>query len=821
MTRSQPIPEAGPSTPCSARPAICSQRSRIAQAVSMAILAGTAAGPISAQQLEEVVVTATKRSESVLDVPISMTAMTGNEIRQVNLNDVKDLIAFTPGISGNSKDSFLDFVSVRGIRTIDFGNGGDPSISLYKNGLYQGRNGAAVSGLFDVERSEVLRGPQGFLFGRNSISGAINVITAKASVESTEGYIEADVGERGVFVLEGAVNLPISDNFAVRIAGLHTEEDGYVENLGGGPDLIAHDNDSLRISARWESDKFTADLILEYDDRNQTGTIYRATGAGDAFLINQTRINDDEVIPLPSNGRNVNNDRSLEPIDQGEIFAISLLLDYDLGWATLSSLTGYKDHTYLYTEDTDGVPTITFNYGQDQEGDYLEQELRLTSSSEGPLDWYAGASLYREDIDTTFLGQQAEDVYCLGYFYDTCSDLFDYYNYLGGDYIDTLEYYFGSTEWAPSTTGLINDRNRIQGKFQGYSAYVDLKYAFSDAFDVSAGVRYTYDEKEFSQQVLPDSGGSLLNYKVQTGFSTPEGPLSDKQDWSETTYRLVGNWRPNDDALFFASVSTGYKSGGFGSFNIEGPGADCGVFGLCVGIPGVDRPGDFGPETVTSYELGYKGTIMDGRTQLSLTGFFYQYEDLQAIFTDGPRQIVDNVGEIDGWGTEVEIYTALTDNLTLRLGGSWFDSEATGVQTYCGAGEVLDEERGADACEGNSIPWAPQFTAFAVLNANFPVGNNGGEAFGTLAWSWEDDYRGDWPDESLTFQKIQALNQTDLILGYRQDNWMVSGYVENVFDGIWYDYNYADDVSPTNILPQHTAGPSRPRTLGVRASYSF
>ena len=810
-------------TPGSPIPA--GKRRFITQAVSLALVTGMSTGFVRAQQLEEVIVTATKRAESVMDVPISITAMSGNEIRRVNLNDVKDLISFTPGISGNSKDSFLDFVSVRGIRTIDFGNGGDPSVSLFKNGLYQGRNGSAVSNLYDVDRSEVLRGPQGFLFGRNSVSGAINVITTKASVEGMEGFAEVDVGERGVFAFEGAVNVPINDNLAFRIAGFHSEEDGYVKNLAGGPDLIFHDNQSLRLSTRYETERVTADLILEYDDRDQFGTVYRATGQGDAFNVVQTRINGGVPIVTSRDGRTVNNDNSLQPNDEAEIFSVALLLDVDLGWATLTSMTGYKDHDYSYVEDFDGLPTITFNYGQDQTGDYFEQELRLASNSEGPLDWYTGASFYKEDIDTVFLGQQAEDVYCLGYWFNTCSDLFDYYNGLDSYYGQTfycdyyLDYYFGSCDWTPSPDGIVNDRNRIIGKYQGYSAYVDLKYAVSESFDVGVGVRYSYDEKEFSQEVLADPGGSLLRSKVQTGFTTPEGALADKQDWNEVTWRAVANWRPVPDTLLFASVATGYKPGGFGSFNIEGPGSEGCPFGLCVGLPGRDRPGDFGPETVTSFEVGYKGRLMEGRTQLAVTGFFYQYEDLQAIFGDGPRTIVDNVGEVDGWGLEAELNQAIGDYVTVKLGASWFDSEATDVQAFCGAGEVLTGS--VDACEGNSIPWAPEYTAFAIINANVPVGNSGGEAFATLAWSWEDDYRGDWPDRNVIYQRIKALNQTDMIVGYRQEQWEVSAYVENVFDTIWYDGAYSDDPAPGIIFVQHTFGPSRPRTAGVRLSYYF
>ncbi|MEM7432154.1 MAG: TonB-dependent receptor [Pseudomonadota bacterium] len=804
-----------------------SSKTALAQAVSVALIAGIAPAPLLAQddgKLEEIVVTATKRAESVMDVPLAITAISGDFIRAVNLNDVKDLIYFTPGITGNSKDSFLDFVSVRGIRTIDFGNGGDPSVSLYKNGLYQGRNGSAVSSLYDIERSEVLRGPQGFLFGRNSVSGAINVITAKADLEESGGYAEVDIGERGVFVVEGAVNIPTSETFAIRLSGYHSEEDGYVRNLQGGPDLIGHDKDAMRFSARYQTDKTTVDAFVEYEESDQQGTVYRATGEGfqqDAH----TRINGGVPIAVPGNGRTVNVDNSEGSVDNSEILHAGIQIDYDMGFATFTSLTGFKDHDYLYIEDYDASPLVIFNYGQDQTGDYLEQEFRLTSSSDGPLSWYAGLSYYEEDIDTVFTGQQAEDAYCLGYFYNTCQDLFDYYNYLDTyngntyycDYI--LSYYFQDCTFTPSADGLINDSNQIKGRYKGYSAYVDLSYQVSDTFDFSVGVRYSYDEKFFSQEVLSDPGASQLAYKVQTGFSTPGGALTDKQDWNDTTYRLVGNWRPNDSTLIFGSVTTGYKPGGFGSFNIESRvGPNCELpFGLCVGLPATDRPGDFGPETVTSYEVGYKGTVADGRTQVGINAFIYEYEDLQAIFGEGPRTIVDNVGKVDGRGIEFEAITALTDNVELHVGGSWFDSEARNVQAFCGEGEILTGD--PDACEGNSIPWAPEYTAFAVLSATFPRGD--GEFFGNLAWSWEDDYRGDWPNPNVAFQRLEALNQTDLVVGYQAENWTLSGYVENVFDEIWYDGNYADTADPISIYVQHAFGPSRPRTAGMRFVYEF
>ena len=147
--------------------------SPLAHGIAMVIASGLAAQASAENRvLEEVVVTATKRSESVQDVPLAITALTGDFVRDVNLNDVKDLVSFTPGVSGNSQDSFIDAISVRGVRTQDFGVGGDPSAAFFKNDLYEGRNGSAVTSLFDMERAEILRGPQGFLFGRNSIGGA-------------------------------------------------------------------------------------------------------------------------------------------------------------------------------------------------------------------------------------------------------------------------------------------------------------------------------------------------------------------------------------------------------------------------------------------------------------------------------------------------------------------------------------------------------------------------------------------------------------------------------------------------------------------------
>jgi iron complex outermembrane receptor protein len=799
-------------------------RSRLAQAVSLAVMASTSA-PVLSQQLEEVIVTATKRAESVLDVSVAMTAMTGAETRLLNLNDMKDLVSFTPGFTGNSKDSFLDTVSIRGIRTNLFGNGAEPSIGMYINGTYQGRTGAGVSSLFDVERTEVLRGPQGFLFARGAVSGAVDVITAKASTEGVEGFIEGDFGERGVFVAEGAVNLPINDNFAVRIAGFHTEEDGYVDNLFGGPDLIAHDNDSLRVSFRYENDKLTGDLIFQYDDRNQEGSIYRPTGLGPNFNGGPVAYLHGGQPPRLGDERTVNIDGAENSRDIAEVFSTTLLLDYDLGFATLSSLTSYKDHDYEYGEDFDGFPIRLADYEQIQEGQYFEQELRLASNSEGPLSWYVGASYYQEDIETTFGNIRNEDTYCDAYF--------NYYNYVyygntergcSTDYFNYVFSYVYGYEFTPSSNGLINDYNDTVGDYEGYSAYVEVGYAFNDQFDVTAGLRYSYDERTYSNFRRPDIGGSLFAGAASGQVATPQGPVSGNGDWSAITYRLAANYRPNEETLLFGSVSTGYKPGGYDVYGFTDIATGAGIPFGGEAIPGQAVPSRFEEETVTSYEVGYKGRLFDGRAQISWTAFFYQYEDLQSFTSienpggPGSIEVSGNAGKVDGWGSELEVYAALTNNINLRVGASWLDSEGTELQFFCGEGVNVGGDE--NSCEGESIPLTPEYTAFVVLNGAFPLGE--GELFGNIAWSWEEEARGDWIPEALNPTNVVTfLNQTDIVLGYQTDSWTISGYVENVFDENWDDGSFVEQLEGGPFFPQTRFGPSRPRTAGIRGSYNF
>lgn len=762
-----------------------SVRKALAGSSALTLSLVVAAGPAFAQD-DEIIVTAQKRAESIQDVPLAITAYSGEFTREVNLDDVKDLVTFTPGVTGNTFDSFIDYISIRGILTNDFGVGGDPSIPFFKNGLYQGRNGAVVTTLYDLERAEVLRGPQGFLFGRNAIGGAISVHTARPKFDAFGGYAELDVGERGRIVGEAAVNVPLSENFAVRLAGFGAKEDGYVDNFAypNADRLVASRKGGGRFSAAYEKGVFDAFFYVEYEDREQSGSVYRATEIGDSW---DALVGVFGVGPLGGDGRDIDSDLGFGEADDGRQTSFGLELNFDLGGATLTSMTGYKDHSYFYAEDFDGTPLHINDYRQDQEGEYFEQEIRIVSDTDGPLSWYAGFSYYDENIDVLFGQGGSEDVMCAYYNTYGFTDCASYYAYLG--------YAF-----SPSPVGLL-EQNAVRGRYKGWAGYVDLTMQLNEQFEVSAGVRYTKETKDFGIFALPVD--SQLGPYFALGFTSTDY-LTDQHSWRAFTPRFIARYLPNDDWMFFASATRGFKSGGFGSFSIEQDYLPYTPAGIDI-VPGAATPDRFDEERAWSYEVGTKGSIFGGATKLDANVYYYTYKDLQVIVPGVSGIIVDNVGKVNGWGVEGSMQTALGSNFDLRLSAAYADTDVTEAQPLCD---------GTLACEGTSLGQVPKFSGSAVLKFTAPAGpgsiTGSAELFGQTT-----TYGG-------LLHLPEAVNdgyaELALRFGYQADaGWSVIGYVENLTNVLYYT-GVAEGAS---ILPAHYFGPSRPRTFGVRMTYDF
>lgn len=751
----------------------------LAHASALALVASL---PAAAQD-DEIIVTATKRAESIEDVPLAITAYSADFIREVNLEDVKDLVTFTPGITGNSLDSFIDFVNVRGILTNDFGVGGDPSVGFFKNGLYQGRNGAVVTTLYDLDHAEALRGPQGFLFGRNAIAGAISVHTARPKLGVYEGYAELDVAERGRVVGEAALNIPLTEKFAVRLAGYGGKENGYVDNQFdlAADRLVAFKKGAGRFSALYEDGAFDGFLTIEYEKRNQSGSVYRATELGDSYdaLVSVFGLS------LAGDGRDIDSDLGFGEADDATIFSAGLELNLDVGGATVTSLTGFKDHSYFYAEDFDGTPLRINDYRQDQTGQYFEQELRVVSDNDGPFAWYAGASYYNEEIDVLFGQGQDEEVYCQYYFGMSCTD---YFAGLGDVF-------------TPTPEGLVEE-NAVRGRYYGWAGYVDATYAFSEKLDVGAGIRYSRDTKDFG--IRGFAAASQLGNAFALGYNST-GFLTAKQSWDAFTPRFIVRYRPNDAWLFFASATRGFKAGGFGSFTIVPDSLPFTPGGVDL-APGDAFPDPFDPEKAWSYEVGTKGSLFGGRTKIDANIYYYQYKDLQSNVPGvGGGIVVDNVGKVKGWGAEGQINTRLTRNFDLLLNGAYHNSDVTEAEALCDG--TLD-------CEGQPLAAAPRFSGAAVLNFTAALGSGAvrasAEAFGQT-----ETYGG-----LLRLAEARNEGYVDLAFraGYQSDaGWSIIGYVENVTNALY----YTGSEEGGSLIPAHFIGPSRPRTFGVRMSYSF
>ncbi len=731
---------------------------------------------------EVITVTAQNREESIQSVPIAISAYDENFIRLTKLDDVKDLIDFTPGFAGKSKDSFIDTISVRGIVTNDFGVGGDPSIGIFKDGVHQGRTGAAITSFFDMKRVEALRGPQGFLFGRNAVSGAISTIVNKPDPDSFDTLFHVGIGQRDHVELEAMANAPLGQGWALRVAGYYFAEDGYVDNkfAPDAANLIRTEKMAGRLSLGYQGEALSLDLISEFENRDQSGTIYRAIRGDESLEF--------FGVTLRGNGRDADSDL-LNDRDDGEIFSFTGLIDYDLGWATASSITGVRVHDYRYAEDFDGSPLRINHYFQDQDGEYFSQEFRLVSAADGPITWFVGISGYGEDIDASFLNQGDEEIFCEAWEESSCSDAFP-----------------GFTN---NPNGLI-ETNDVRGRNLGFGTYLDATYAFLDQFELNAGIRYTFDEKDFAMRI--NEVDSDLGPYYMFGYTTV-GFVREKEQWDEITPRFTFRYFPTEDWTLWSSVTKGYKSGGFGSFSLDLPTPeqlgftpqeiqDCedeelGIF--CVvnddgTVPAMTTPSKFDPETVWSYEIGAKATLADGRVHFDINGYYYDYRDLQITYFDEEllNTLVENVGQVDAFGVEATMRARPDDHWDLMLTWAWSKTDISKVP------DAICEN-----CDGNRLTHNPEWTVSGLAIYRFPLGP------GEIAVGGEFHYQSSVHGglNNLEFTKIDGYIDASFRVAYESEfGWEIAAYVENAFNKLYYDGSY-DAEFP---LPAVRFGASRP-----------
>jgi iron complex outermembrane receptor protein len=682
------------------------QRSRtlIATAIAAALSAATA-GTASAQDapsaggLDEVTVTAQRREQSLQDVPIAISAFSADQLTVRNIVDTYDLVRNVPNLTGNANVGVGTSSSlyIRGIGNAESIATFDVPVGTYVDDVYISRQNQNNFGMFDVERIEVLRGPQGTLFGRNTTGGAINIVMRKPGTEQ-KGYVEAGVGRFGLKQVRASVDVPISDRLLTKFSGYKLEDDGFATQLSTGIDF--NDRDALggRVDLRFlPTDSLTADLVVEYiDDRN---TNFLNVVQGDDRRIINNRLVQGALV-----GTFTGRKATLRPGNEADTTAVTLNLKWDISDSlSLSSITGYRDTNHEFLVDSGGeLPRVTTtrgftplaNIGSHEQ---TSQEFKLNGTAlSDTLTWVAGAFWLTEDNVTDFANAN-----------------------------------------TVATTGAFSvaaDRTMKNG-LDTYAFYAQGDWQFADRWTATLGLRYTDEKKDFTIDRNPGAAGAALSTAAVAAAGIPLE--LNQQVW---TPRVALNYELNNDVSFFVSATNGFKSGGWPARAVANS----------AFIP-------FEPEKVWAYEAGLRSQFFDDRLRMNVTAFYSITDDIQIParidFNGVQISTTSNPADMKNTGIEVDAEWVPTENFTLFAGLGIQNAEYTNI-----AGNVLAQAaacranpaglfQGAPACNANFVDQfgqiatpvrAPDFTV--SLNAIYDLKLGSTTVSPSLGWNYSDEY---------------------------------------------------------------------------------
>lgn len=635
-----------------------------AVSATAALIAMTGASGVFAQEgdfaLEEVVVTAQKRAESAQDIPLSVSAFDENFLRDSGINDAAGLVSFTPGLNGQTYQDTESVFTVRGIGTQAFGIGADNAVGMFIDDQPIGRTTLIGNSFFDLERVEVVKGPQGTLFGRNASAGAISLITKKPDLDESSLELLVGAGDHGQQVYEVIGNLAASDNFGARLAVRHDERDGTYTNSTNGDELNNRNHTNVRLSLQYDfSDTVTANFVGE-DIRvtNRTGPASLAQAFDDTIAVNRVPEQD---------------------IDANR-YTLKVTWDVNDSIA-LTSNTSFLDYDLMaIPSDVDVTDLFIVNLLEPQNGDQFAQEFRLNGGSDR-VDWFIGASFINEKISSATTHQFTD-------FILTQLLLEDFTVCDSGPPVPCLDE--------------VNEINFADTDNNSVAVYGDVAWNITDIVKLTVGGRYTRDEKDFTLNT-PVTNSLLAAVLGDNLFkSGTAGTVRDSGSWTSFDPRVALDIAVSDDVLLYGSVSSGYKSGGFNSAPDR------------VLAEGVEqRPAAFDEEEVLAYEVGLKSRFWGGRAQLNVSAYFNDYKDFQLEDASNLVIVIQNAGDVETKGIELDGTFLLTENLTLIANYSHMKAEFT-------RGSFL----GADI-SGNAVPRAPDSSGSMVLDYALPLGNLG------------------------------------------------------------------------------------------------
>ncbi len=801
------------------------RKSRIAHGIAVAMAAG-AFSPAFAQappETQTIVVTAQSRKQAVQDVPMPVQVVTMNDIAALGAADLSDLNGYIPGLVVDSIEPTQPSFGIRGVNPGDFGIATDAPVGVYVDGVYTGKTGGALMNFIDVQRIEVIKGPQGTLFGRNSAAGAISIVTQEPG-NDRELHGRVKLGEDGRFDMDAVMNLPLSASTAARLVFVRSSSDGWAHNATTGEDSAGDKSWATRLSLRSNIGTARVNVAWEHERLNQDGRpafgavkdptipflpaampidalVGALTGTDAAtgnFLLGLGGITPERRgIPLQvlnqgafmnplaySNPLKSPLENDVQGAEWRDFDGITLRVEMPVGHMTFNSLTAWRTFdTWNYTDNDGTARSDTYLGTLDaKDATSWQQEFKLSAKSDA-LDWIAGVSFFHNKE------KQDAGAYLTTGSLLTLSTL-QVYNALaaGGmpsngelDFIGLLSQLPPDLAWDELTIAGVRTRS--------VSLYGDVIWHATPATNLTAGLRWTRDQKRASWYVPPRMSAALdgLLGQLEALGAIPPGtasalppnvafldavlrgagtPTSAEHKWTDLSPRLVVDHKLNKDTLLFASVSRGYQAGGYNIF---------------VPNPADEADGRFEPEKMTNLEVGFKAVFPQARATLNASLFKYKFKNLQDI------ELVTPAG---GGVPTYNVVVSDQEATGIDIDGRWRITKQVSV---FGAAEYIDQTYakfvdplGFDL-EGQAVG-TPKLTAMGGVNVNWAA--LGGLA--SLTFQGTHTSKGRCNDaqdadrciKSGPFRTGEAKTRFDLRLGWEsgEGHYGVALLVNNVFD---------------------------------------
>jgi len=764
-----------------------------------------------------IIVTARRRQETAQEVPLAISVIRGDSIESTGNFNVVKLQQLAPTLQVYASNPRNTAVNIRGLG-VPFGltsDGFEQGVGIYVDDVYNARVAAATFDFLDVEQVEVLRGPQGSLYGKNTTAGAINITTNQPTFDF-EGRAEVTVGNLNFKQAKAAVSGPLSDTIAARVALSSTSRRGTIFNVTSDRYINAQDNIGLRgILLFQPNDDLSITLSGDYNRQNPEccGTVFVRTGLTQRPLARQY-----EALAAAQNYRVVSRnpfDRLTDidaPLNAGNIIGgASLKVKLDAGPGTLTSISAWRFWDWKPENDRDftGLPIVTASNNPSQQDQY-SQEFRYNYAGDR-VDFVIGAFGFKQRIDTQGFEQQG-----------AASSRWNLTGALASN---------------PAVLAGLTARNTQFLKSTSAALFGQASWKVTDALTIQPGLRINYDKKSgFYQRVVTTGSGALLTCPqpagsigaAQCGVFTPQTSAPSVSDWN-FSYDLNANYKVAQDVLAYASYAKSFKTVG-----INQNGFQLDAAGVPIATAGVVKP-----ESVNHFEVGVKTQLWDRKATFNLTAFRTDIKNYQATVTNGQlgvlRGYLANAGKVRSQGLEADFKIRPSDRFSAYVNGAYTDAKyATFVDAPCppelaggttvGAGQTPSAPGTPGGlspanCDisGQPLPGVSKWAVSYGAEVNTPLTLFAAD--GQLYVGFDGNYRSTFssnPSPSV-YTNIHGYALSNYRVGFRSDNFDIYGWVRNVFDVQYFELL---QVAPSNV--GLIAGqPGDPRTLGASIKVTF